>query len=64
MAPRIRLSPRGAATSAELAARFGDVEICRDNQAVIDESDVVLACIRPQDADAVLRPLRFRTAKQ
>ncbi len=60
---RIRLSPRGAATSAELATRFGDVDLCRDNQAVIDESDVVLACIRPQGADAVLRPLSFRTGQ-
>ncbi len=48
--PRIVLSPRGAAVSAELAGRYPTVSVATDNQAVVDQSDVVLVCLRKADA--------------
>ena len=48
--PRIVLSPRGAAVSAELAGRYPTVTVATDNQAVVDGSDVVLVCLRRADA--------------
>ncbi len=58
-APEIVLSPRNATRATALAARFGSVRVATDNQAVLDAVDVVLLCVRPQDAEAVLGPLRF-----
>ena len=49
--PRVVLSPRGAATSAELAARFPTVSVAADNQAVLDGSGTVIVCLRNADAD-------------
>jgi pyrroline-5-carboxylate reductase len=48
--PRIVLSPRGAAVSAELAGRYPPVSVAADNQAVVDGSDVVLVCLRKAHA--------------
>lgn len=56
----ILLSPRGAEVAADLARRFPGVRVAADNQAVIDGSDMVVLAVRPQVAEAVIRPLRFR----
>jgi pyrroline-5-carboxylate reductase len=58
-APQIVLSPRNASRAAELASGFPTVRIARSNQEVIDESTVVLLCIRPQEARSVLPALKF-----
>jgi pyrroline-5-carboxylate reductase len=58
-APSIVLSPRNADRAADLAARFPTVRVARSNQEVIDGSAMVLLCIRPQDARAVLPGLKF-----
>lgn len=63
MPPDVVLSPRGRARSARLAACCGSVRVARDNQAVIDASDTVLICVRPPQAAAILRPLRWRRAQ-
>ncbi|HET7267040.1 MAG TPA: pyrroline-5-carboxylate reductase [Oleiagrimonas sp.] len=56
----VMLSPRNAQIAAELAARFPDVRIAEDNQAVLDQCDTIVLAVRPQVADAVLPALRFR----
>jgi pyrroline-5-carboxylate reductase len=57
----ITVSPRNAGKAGALAARFpGMVSVAADNQAVIDASDWLILSVRPQDARAVLTPLRFR----
>jgi pyrroline-5-carboxylate reductase len=56
----IALSPRNAETAAALAARHSNAQVARSNQAVLDESDVVMLAVRPQIVDDVLRQLRFR----
>lgn len=57
----IIVSPRNADIAADLAARFPNVTIAVDNQAVVDASDMVVLSVRPQIADEVLRPLNFRS---
>ncbi|MFN0192013.1 MAG: NAD(P)-binding domain-containing protein [Aestuariivirga sp.] len=56
---KIVVSPRNAAKSADLARDFG-VAIAPDNQTVVDQSDLVVVSVLPQDAIKVLEPLRFR----
>ncbi|WP_017593095.1 pyrroline-5-carboxylate reductase [Nocardiopsis potens] len=56
--PRIHLSPRGAATAAELARRYPNAEVRADNQDVADRSDVLILAVRPQDAAEALAGLR------
>jgi pyrroline-5-carboxylate reductase len=48
--PSIVLSPRGAATAAELARQYSTVEVAADNQGVLDASTVVVVCLRTADA--------------
>ena len=62
-APAIVLSPRNAERAAELAARFPTVRVARSNQEVIDAAEVILLCIRPQDARAVLPGLKFSASQ-
>lgn len=56
----ILLSPRNAAMAAELASGFAGVSVAADNQAVVDGAQTVFLAIRPQIAEDVIRPLRFR----
>lgn len=56
----ILVSPRNAEVAATLAAKFSNVTVAASNQAVLDGSDVVIIAIRPQVADEVLSPLKFR----
>ena len=55
----ITVSPRNAAKAAELRARFG-VTIAADNQQIADTCDLVVVSLLPQDAAAILTPLKFR----
>lgn len=59
-APEIVVSPRGAQVSAALAARFGNVRVAADNQAVVDAAPCVVLATRPADLRTVLADLRFR----
>lgn len=56
----VLLSPRNEEIAAELAARYPDVRIAHDNQAVLDACDIVMLAVRPQIAHDVLPRLRFR----
>ena len=60
--PRMWVSPRNTATSADLARRFATVTVAADNQAVVDSSGIVLLCVRPQAAAEVLKALKFDPA--
>ncbi|WP_342642574.1 NAD(P)-binding domain-containing protein [Rhodoligotrophos ferricapiens] len=59
MTGRILLSPRNAATAAELARDF-DCTIAPDNAAVIANADMMLIAVRPKDVEAALAGLTFR----
>jgi pyrroline-5-carboxylate reductase len=56
----IHLSPRSAVRAERLAARYPPVHVADSNQAVVEQADVVLLCLRPQDAPAALSDLAFR----
>ena len=58
-APKVLLSPRNARIAAGLAQRFATVDVAAGNQAVVDRARVVIVCLRPQVAQAVLAELRF-----
>ena len=55
----ILLSPRNEQVASGLATRFPEVRVAHDNQAVLDESDVVLLALRPPTALVVVPGLRF-----
>lgn len=59
-AGKVHLSPRSADISSRLAADFETASVARDNQAVVDQSDVVVLAVRPQIAREVIEPLSFR----
>jgi pyrroline-5-carboxylate reductase len=56
----ILVSPRNATVATDLSNRFRHVEIAASNQAVLDDSDIVVLAVRPQLAREVLSELRFR----
>jgi pyrroline-5-carboxylate reductase len=56
----IHLSPRSAVRASRLTARYPSVHVVDSNQTVVERTDVVLVCVRPQDADAALSDLAFR----
>lgn len=58
--PEVVLSPRSAARSERLAARFATVRVAGDNQSVVDAAEVVVVCLLPEHADDVLGGLTFR----
>jgi pyrroline-5-carboxylate reductase len=55
----IHLSQRSAQRSSRLAARYPVVHVVDDNQTVVDRADLVLVCLRPQNAAAALSDLAF-----
>jgi pyrroline-5-carboxylate reductase len=58
-APEIVVSPRSADVSAALAARFGNVRVAADNQAVVDAAGCVVLATRPDHTREVLADLRL-----
>ncbi|NTB95140.1 NAD(P)-binding domain-containing protein [Agrobacterium tumefaciens] len=62
--PHVMVSQRSADISARLAADFPQVIVSSDNQAIVDGCDTVMLAIRPQIAEEVIRPLRFRDGQK
>jgi pyrroline-5-carboxylate reductase len=60
----ILLSPRNAAKASRLAAKFSQVEIAENNQAVIRACNTVVLALRPQAALAILRELQFQSGQK
>jgi pyrroline-5-carboxylate reductase len=56
----IILSERSHAKSARLAAADNRIRVTSDNQQIVDAADLVFLAVRPQVAEQVLRPLKFR----
>jgi len=54
------LSPRNAAKSAALAAKYPNVTVCESNQHVVDSADVVFISMLAHNCLDVLRGLNFR----
>ncbi|NND83031.1 MAG: NAD(P)-binding domain-containing protein [Gammaproteobacteria bacterium] len=60
---QIFVSERNAERAAQLAERYPEVSVLR-NQAVLDHSDVVCLCLLKDVAEAVLPSLQFRAEQQ
>ncbi len=56
------LSPRNAEKSAELAEKF-NCPIAKDNQAVVDGSDIIIIAVLPNQVNDMLSQLEFSTGK-
>lgn len=54
------VSPRSRERAEELASTVASVTVASDNQAVVDQSDIVFLAIRPQIAQDVVKSLKFR----
>ncbi|WP_100444525.1 NAD(P)-binding domain-containing protein [Glycomyces xiaoerkulensis] len=61
--PPVFLSPRGARTAAALSEAYEGVQVCTDNQAVVDRSDIVVIAVRPHDQSEALDGLRVDPRK-
>lgn len=59
---RITVTRRNAAIAAQLVAESGVAQ--GDAQQVIDASDIVFLCLRPEAAASVLEPLQFRAGQK
>lgn len=59
----LRLSARNNERSSRLAAMDNRIWVEADNQCIVEESDLLFLAVRPQDAEAVLRPLRLKAAQ-
>ncbi|MEV0603023.1 NAD(P)-binding domain-containing protein [Streptomyces sp. NPDC050315] len=55
--PDVFLSPRGASAAADLSRRYSSVQVCSDNQEVVDRATVVIIAVRPQDRTDALAGL-------
>ncbi len=62
--PNVMVSMRSADVSAKLAIDFPKVIVSSSNQAIVDDCDTVMLAIRPQIAEEVIRPLRFRDGQK
>jgi pyrroline-5-carboxylate reductase len=56
---RIVLSPRNQDRAKQLAGKYGNVEIAKDNESVISESRIIFIAVRPQIVEDVLNHLSF-----
>lgn len=57
---KIFVSPRNAQIANSLAEQFPQVKIAKDNQEIVEKSDVVFLCLRAQIAQEILSGLKFR----
>ncbi|WP_081159795.1 pyrroline-5-carboxylate reductase [Ensifer aridi] len=60
----VMVSQRSAHISAKLAADFPQVLVSSDNQAIVEGCDTVVLAIRPQIAEEVIRPIKFRDGQK
>ncbi|MFX0014475.1 MAG: NAD(P)-binding domain-containing protein [Promethearchaeota archaeon] len=57
---KIILSPRNREISSKLATQFG-VKVAKNNESVVNSSDIVILTTRPDDTIKVAKNLKFRT---
>ncbi|RWA70943.1 MAG: pyrroline-5-carboxylate reductase [Mesorhizobium sp.] len=60
----IAVSPRNADVAARLAALHQLIRVARDNQSVVDSSDIVFLAVRPQVANDIVAGLEFHPGQR
>lgn len=63
-APEMLVSRRSEGVSAALSREFSHVNVCGDNQEILDRCGTVFLAVRPQVAAEVVRPLRFHAGQK
>lgn len=61
---QVVVSRRSSAISTKLAKDFAKIRVIDDNQAIIDQSDVIVLAVRPQIAEEVLAELNISEDKR
>lgn len=61
--PEVFLSPRGARTATELSACYEGVQVCADNQEVVDRSELVIIAVRREGRHDALAGVRVDDGK-
>ena len=61
---KISISPRNRSIANKLSKKFRSVEIRKDNQEVIDRSDIIFLAITPNVGLKILDKLRFTSSKK
>lgn len=54
------LSPRNKEKAASLANKYSNVLVAKDNQEVLDECELIILSVLPQNAEEILSHLRFK----
>ena len=57
---QITLSPRNEIRSKQLSSKYNNVYVAENNQAVIDQSEMIFVALRPGDFDNILSQLSFK----
>jgi pyrroline-5-carboxylate reductase len=61
---KISISPRNRSIADKLSKKFRSVEIRKDNQEVIDRSDIIFLAVTPNVGLKILDKLRFTSSKK
>ena len=61
---KISVSPRNRSIANKLSKKFRSVEIRKDNQEVIDQSDIIFLAVTPNVGLKILDKLRFTSSKK
>ena len=61
---KISVSPRNSSIANKLSKKFRSVEIRKDNQEVIDRSDIIFLAVTPNVGLKILGKLRFTSSKK
>lgn len=61
---RIIVSPRNRGNAERLARYYEAVRIAANNQAVVDDADILILAVMPQIAEEVIRALEFKPGQQ
>lgn len=61
---RVIVSPRNPDIARALADRYAAVTVATSNQQVVDDAEVLVLAVRPQDAEAVLKALVIPGSKK
>ena len=61
---KISISPRNRSIANKLSKKFRSVEIRKDNQEVIDRSDIIFLAVTPNVGLKILDKLRFTSSKK
>ena len=57
---QILVSPRNWSRANILKNKFSEISIAKDNQEIVNNCDLIILAVRPQIAQQVLSPLKFR----